>query len=114
MNEYDETRLRDMLDAARKAQEFIADKSRERIHTDDMLAFAVVRAIEITGEAASRVSQETRDTLPQIEWRAIIGMRNRIIHDYVSVNLDVVWDVATHDLPRLIVELERLLPPEEE
>ena len=97
--------------AANQAQTFVTGRTRQSIHSGNMLAYAVVRAIEIVGEAASRISQETRDTLPKIEWRAIIGMRNRIVHDYVHINRDIVWDVATNDLPRLIAELENILPP---
>jgi len=114
MNERDETRLRDMLDAAYKAQHFIRGKTRSSLDEDDMLSFALVRAIEIVGEAASKVTPPTRDSFPQVEWRPIIGMRNRIVHDYLNVDLNIVWEVVTHDLPKLIAALEKLLPPEDE
>ena len=84
------------------------------LDSNQMFAFALVRAVEIIGEAASRVSQETRETIPGIPWREIVGMRNKVIHDYVNVDHDIVWDVATVDLPALLAELERVLPPEKE
>jgi uncharacterized protein with HEPN domain len=114
MNERDETRLRDMLDAARKAVAFADDKTREALDEDELLAFALVRALEIVGEAASRVSQETRSRFQQIRWKEIIGMRNKIIHDYLSVDNNIVWDVVTNDLPDLIRELETTMPPADE
>jgi uncharacterized protein with HEPN domain len=113
MNERDDTRLRDMLDAARVGTSFVAGETRDALAVDQKLVFALVRAIEIVGEAANRVSQETRAELPQIPWRNIIGMRNRVIHDYVNVDLDIVWEVATRNLPELIAELERVLPEDE-
>ena len=112
MNERDETRLHDMLDAAIKAREFAAGKTRAMLDTDELLAFALVRALEIVGEAASRVSQDTRSRHPQIRWKEIVGMRNKIIHDYLSVDYEIVWDVVTNDLPDLIRELETIVPPE--
>jgi len=110
MNERDETRLRDMLDAANKGRFYVLGKTRPMLEDDDeLLGFAVVRAIEIMGEAASKVTPETRKAFPQIKWREVIGMRNRIAHDYLSVDYNIVWDVAIHDLPELIVELDRIL-----
>jgi uncharacterized protein with HEPN domain len=81
MNKRDEVRLRDMLDAARTAQEFMEGIDRPVLDSDKMRKFALVRAIEIIGEAASHVSQKTRAALTQIEWKPIIGIRNRVIHD---------------------------------
>ncbi|GIL14058.1 MAG: antitoxin [Chloroflexota bacterium] len=113
MNERDETRLRDMLDAARQAQSFIAGKTRPDLEANQFLiGFAVVRALTIIGEAAGKVSLETRAQLPQIAWKDIVGMRNRIIHDYNRVNYDVVWSTVVEAIPELIAQLEAALPPE--
>ncbi|HVU13950.1 MAG TPA: DUF86 domain-containing protein [Phototrophicaceae bacterium] len=114
MNERDETRLRDMLDAAHKARSFAEGKTRRELDHDEMFAFALVRALEIIGEAASKVSQETRGSYPEVRWTEIIGMRNKIIHDYLNVDNRIVWDVVTDDLPVLIRALEAVLPPETE
>ncbi|MCC7450737.1 MAG: DUF86 domain-containing protein [Anaerolineae bacterium] len=114
MNDRDKVRLRDMLDAAHDGAAFATGRTRHMLDTDRMFAFALVRAIEIIGEAASRLSPETRQGLPQIQWQAVIGMRNKIIHDYVSVDYNIVWDVATNDLPNLIGELEKILGDSEQ
>jgi uncharacterized protein with HEPN domain len=103
MNAEDEIRLRDTLDAARRS-----DLERD----DFLIGFAVVRALEIVGEVASQITTETRAELPDLAWREIIGMRNRIIHAYNRVNYDVVWDTVKIDIPVLIAQLEALLPPE--
>ncbi len=109
MNGRDEILLRDMLDEARTAQEFIAGHTRSDLDTNKQLAYALVRAIEVVGEAVSQISQTTRSHYSQIPWKNIIGMRNRIVHGYRSVNLDIVWEVATRNLLDLIAELEQLL-----
>jgi uncharacterized protein with HEPN domain len=89
MNERDETRLRDMLDAARQARMFVTGKARPDLEANHMLiGFAVVRALEIIGEAANQITPETRARLPSVAWKQMVGMRNRIIHDYNRVNYD--------------------------
>jgi uncharacterized protein with HEPN domain len=100
-----------MRDAAAKARVFVEGRSREDLERDDMLAYAVVHAIQIVGEAVSRVTPETRGLQPAIVWKDIIGMRQRIVHDYEQLNLDIVWQVVTTDLAVLIVQLEAFLPP---
>lgn len=76
-----------------------------------MLALSLVRCIEIIGEAASRVSGETRMLVPQIPWPDLVGMRNRLVHAYFDIDLDRVWDTVLDDLPPLIAQLEELTPP---
>lgn len=110
MNEQDRNRITDMLTAARRARDFTDGKTREELEEDnELLGFAVVRAVEVVGEAASKVTLETRQSLPQIPWHNIIGMRNRIVHDYLHVDYDIVWAVVTQNLPELIEQLESLL-----
>jgi uncharacterized protein with HEPN domain len=94
-----------------KALEFAHERERRDIYHNDLLAFAIVRAVEIIGEAATHVSIETREALPQIPWKMIIGMRNRVIHDYIHVNRDIIWDVIVSDLPPLKTQLEAILSP---
>lgn len=113
MNERDKTLLRDMLDMSRKAQTFLDNKTLDALDQDEILTFALVRAIELIGEAASKITPETRGSLPQIPWKSVVGMRNKIIHDYKSVDYRIVWKTITDDLPPLVVELEKILPPEE-
>lgn len=73
---------------------------------------AVVRRIEIVGEAARRVSQETRDKYPQIPWREMTSMRNLVIHEYDVVDIKQVWDTVQNKLPPLVEELAKIVPPE--
>jgi len=76
------------------------------------LALALVKDIEIIGEAASRVSEACQAANPQIPWADIIGMRNRLIHAYFDINLNIVWDTITANLVPLIAELVQILPPD--
>lgn len=101
--------LRDMLDHARKAIAAARGRSREDLERDDLLAAGLERFIEVVGEAASKVSEGTRQDLPEIPWREIVGMRNRLVHGYASVDHDITWDVVVVDLPRLVASLEEAL-----
>jgi uncharacterized protein with HEPN domain len=101
-----------MLDAAREAVAFVHDETRESLDSDRKLALALVKAVEIIGEAASQITPECQQAYPQIAWPQIIAMRNRLIHAYFDINLDVVWSTVRDDLPPLIVELEQLVPPD--
>jgi uncharacterized protein with HEPN domain len=98
-----------MLDAAGQALDFARDETRATLNKDRKLEFALVKAIEIVGEAASKVSTECCESLPQIPWSNIIGMRNRLIHAYFDINLDILWKTITEDLPPLVAELEKIL-----
>jgi len=110
MNEADQVRLRHMLDAAHAAVQFVEERTRENLESDLMFAFALVRAIEIVGEAASRVSKEEQEKYPQIPWKNITGMRNKIIHDYFDIDYDIVWETVQLRIPELITELEKITP----
>ena len=109
MKRPDDAVLRDMLDQAKLAVTAIAGKERSNLDSDFVLAAALERFIEVIGEAASKVSAATRHSTPQIPWKEIIGMRNRLIHGYASVDLDIVWDVVSGDLEEIIDALEALL-----
>lgn len=114
MNERDEARLCDMRDAAEHASIFIQGKSREALEEqNELLGFALTRAIEIIGEAASQISPETRALFPQIPWKSVVGMRNLVIHEYFSVDYDVIWKVAVEDVPVLLDALNEVLPNED-
>ena len=87
MRRDDEIRLRHMADAAREARSFAAGRSRADLDRDRMLLLSLVKEIEIIGEAASKVSQETRDAVPDIPWPDLTGMRHRLIHAYFDINV---------------------------
>lgn len=109
----DEVRLRHMLDHAREAVEMARDHSESDLAGNRMLELALVRLVEIIGEAAARVSEETRARHAQIPWPLIVGMRNRLIHGYDEVDLQVLWETVTGDLPALIAQLDEVLPDED-
>lgn len=107
--ENDPMRISHMLDFARKLVEYTAAKSRDDLEPYGVLALALTHLIELFGESASQVSDETRATHPQIPWRIIVDTRNRVIHGYIDVDLDQIWVTATEDIPPLIPELEAIL-----
>jgi len=98
-----------MLDAAREALSFAQGRTRDDLDQDRQLTLALVKSIEIVGEAANRVATEIRSSHPTLPWRDIVAMRNRLIHAYFDVDLDRVWDTVMDDLPPLVAELERIL-----
>ena len=107
-----ETRLRHMFDSAREAVEFATGKSRKNLDDDRQLSLAIIKSIEIIGEAASKVSEARKAEDDSIPWKDIVGMRNRLSHGYFDVNLDVVWQTVKTDLPNLIKALKKIIPPE--
>ncbi len=108
----DITRLRHILDAARKAVQFTQGKDRVDLERDELLGFGLVRLLEIVGEAAVGVSEGLRARHPEIAWRQMSGMRNRLIHGYFEVNQDLVWKTVTEELPPLIAQLQKALEEE--
>ena len=114
MSKDDEIRLRHMLDAAREASSYGAGRQRSDLDQDRMLVHALVRCLEIVGEAAAQVSPECRSAISTIPWPDIVGMRNRLVHAYFDIDLNVVWDTVAHDLPPLMAELERYLAGQQE
>lgn len=101
--------LEDIRSAAQKAQQFAAGLSFDAFAVDEKTVFAVVRALEIIGEAAKRIPQEVRDANPDVPWRAMAGIRDKLTHDYTSVNLEIVWKTIEEDLPGLVSQIERIL-----
>src|SRR5438270_12697909 len=109
MNDRERVRLQHMLDAAREALSFLHRGSSEDLRRNRMFMLAVVKEIEIIGEAANQISDESRKALPRVPWPKIIAMRNRLIHAYADVELSIVWDTLTVALPELVPELEKAL-----
>jgi uncharacterized protein with HEPN domain len=112
MKRDDRVRLQHMLDAATEAQTFASGRTRADLDSNRMLSLALIRSIEVIGEAAAQVSAETRAANPGIPWPSIVAMRNRLIHAYFDVDLDRVWETVTDDLPPLVRELRQILVEE--
>ena len=108
----DQTHLLDMLIAGRRALDHVEGLTQDQFESDVLRQDAVIRCLEQVGEASTRVSPGYRSQHPGIDWRAIVGMRNRLIHEYHDVDLRLVWRTLQHDLPRLVTALEPLVPPE--
>ena len=98
-----------MLNAAKLAQDFVAGVDWKTFELDLMRQAAVTRQFEIIGEAARRISPETQAKIPNIPWSKVIGMRNRIIHEYDALDLEIIWDTVQLALPALIQNLEQIL-----
>jgi uncharacterized protein with HEPN domain len=98
-----------MLEAAEEAVHFTDGKTFDDFQGNRMLTLSVIKSIEIVGEAASRVSEETQTQLPRVSWADIIGMRNRLIHGYFDMNLRIIWETVQTDLPILITDLHKVL-----
>ncbi len=110
MSEIDNVRVRHILDAAREAVSFSNGRCRADLDTDRKLNLSLVRLLEIIGEAARGLSQEFRQEHPELPWESMAGMRDRLIHGYFDINLDVVWETVTEDLPGLVAKLEKIVP----
>jgi len=98
-----------MLDHSKEALSLAEGKSRASLDTDRVLSLALVRLLEIIGEAAARIPQDEHEMYPSIPWVQIIGLRNRLIHGYDSVDHDILWSILTRDVPQLISGLEDIL-----
>lgn len=107
-----QVRLLHMRDYARKVVSLAAGKEKADLEEDEMFCLAMTRLIELIGEAASKYPKEKQIEYPQIPWPKIISMRNRLIHGYDFVDYDILWDAITINMPQLLAELEKILPPE--
>lgn len=105
----DSVYLGHMLDTARKAVSKVSGKSLADFDADEDLRIVLAHLVQVIGEASTRVSEDSRLAHPQIPWRRISGMRHRIVHDYMDINDDVLWQVATVSLPELVGLLENIV-----
>lgn len=99
-----------MLDTAHKAVSLISGKSRGDYDRDETLRIALTHLLQVIGEAAGRVSKDFCDAHPEIPWEAVTGMRHKVVHDYMDVDEDIVWDTVTEELSPLITALEKIVP----
>lgn len=106
-------RYRHMLTHAREAVDLTQGKTRTDLDSDRLLNLALVRLLEIIGEAANRVPKDEQALYPQIAWAQIISLRNRLIHGYDWIDFDILWQIVTQDLPPLIAVLTAIVPPKE-
>ncbi len=101
--------LKDIADAAEKIAQFIEGMTYGQFVTDAKTSFAVVRALEVIGEAAKQVPSSIRTQYPEVPWQEMSGMRDKLVHDYFGVNLEVVWKTALEDVPNLGLQMQRIL-----
>jgi len=104
----DSTRIAHILEAAKDIASFLEGKDRLSLDSDKMLLYAIIRATEIIGEAASQISAQTKSLYPTLPWRDAIGMRNQLIHAYVNVDADIVWKTSTVAIPEFVSEIKRV------
>jgi len=100
-----------MLDSAKRAIRLLQGRSRADFDADETLRLALTRLIQMIGEAARRVPSSFCDLHPAIPWKAIVGMRNKLVHDYLGVDEQMVWSTVSQELPGLVRELEKVARP---
>ena len=104
----DRERLEDILEAIERIEKYAA-KGKDAFDNEELIQVWIIHHVQIIGEAAAQISNESREALPQIPWSDIIAMRNRLIHAYFDINLDILWKTIVEDLPPLISELDKIL-----
>ncbi|MBI3018723.1 MAG: DUF86 domain-containing protein [Deltaproteobacteria bacterium] len=107
--EADLNRVRHMLDATQEILSFVQNKSRDDFHSDRMLLLSVIKELEIIGEAANKVSDSFRAKHKHIPWEQMVGIRNRLIHAYFDIDVDIVWNTISQHLEKLSAFLEKIL-----
>lgn len=100
-----------MYDLARRVHAKVFALTRADFDRDENLQLAVTHLLQNIGEAARHLSEETRNAHPEVPWQKIVGMRHKVVHDYFEIDLDIVWQAATSDIPELLTELEKFVPP---
>lgn len=106
--------LRDILENAEKAIGFAAGMTGDEFIQDEKTVFAVIRAIEVIGEATKKIPSKIREKYPLVPWREMAGTRDKLIHDYFGVNSAVIWKTVTEDIPLMLPLLRQVLENETE
>lgn len=101
--------LEDILESIEKIENYIKNISSDDFRNNELVFDATVRNLEIIGEAANKIPDSTKNKLPTVPWKQLRGLRNRIIHDYFGVDIDIVWYIVKNELPQLKIEIERAL-----
>ena len=101
-----------MFDTVRKIQQKSAEVRRRQFDADENLRLALLHLVQIVGEAARRVSEDGRSRHPEVPWRQVVGMGNKIVHDYMDINEDILWSTVTQDIPLLAGKLAAFMPPD--
>jgi uncharacterized protein with HEPN domain len=109
LNPHDQVRLRHIADAFDAALLFAGGRTRADLDNDAMLLYALVHAMMIAGEAASKITSETRGLLPDLPWASLTGMRNRLVHAYFDIDRDILWNTITEAVPPLLTQLRTVL-----
>ncbi len=113
MRRNDLVRLHHIIDAIHEATAFLQGRSHDELYSDRMLNLSLVRLLEIVAETARGISRECRSGYPEVAWKEMAGMRDRLVHGYFDIDLDMVWQTVTSELPPLLSQLEHIISEEE-
>jgi len=106
------SRLKHIVDACQEALSFIDGCNQADVNTNRMLALSLVKELEIIGEAANNISKDCQERYPQVSWKQIVSMRNRLVHAYFGINYDIVWKTVSESLPILLMQIEYIIENE--
>ncbi len=109
MTKIDSIYIDHIMESISKIERYLVGMDHDSFLNDEMVQSAVIRELEVIGEASKNISKKTKDMYEGVPWRSISGMRDKLIHDYMGVDLDAVWDTATIDIPELKMNLSRTL-----
>lgn len=105
-------RLKHIYDASLEALQFLENKTKEDLENNRMLTLVLIKELEIIGETANNISKECQSRYPNIPWKDMIGMRNRLVHVYFGINYGIVWQTVTENLPILLTEIKTVIEQE--